>query len=54
MDDIIIIGGKDKVNEVKGILSKEFKMTDLGEVSYLLGIYIDRDRARRTVRLSQP
>lgn len=43
VDDLIIVS-KDlvKVDKVKQMLKSQFEMSDLGEVSYLLGIQIER------------
>jgi len=41
VDDILITGNcKDKINETKRQLAKEFKMKDLGEPKQFLGINI--------------
>ena len=34
-------------------LSKHYQMTDLGEMSWILGICVDRDREKETIALSQ-
>ena len=36
---------------IKVWLSKEFSMKDLGEVSYIFGIKVYRDRFKRMIRL---
>ncbi|GMF49564.1 unnamed protein product [Phytophthora fragariaefolia] len=41
------------VNELKSALKKRFSMTDLGEVNYLLGWSILRDRKNRTIFIHQ-
>jgi hypothetical protein len=38
---------------VKSSLRKSFSIKDLGEVSYILGIKIYKDRSNRLIRLSQ-
>jgi hypothetical protein len=54
VDDILLI-----INDilmmvvVKSSLRKSFSMKDLGEVAYILGIKIYRDRSKRLVGLSQ-
>ena len=54
MDDILLIGNDVSVlQSVKIWLSKNFSMKDLGEVTYILGIKIYRDRTRRLLGLSQ-
>ena len=53
-DDLLIISDSlDRVNETKRGLETHFEMTDLGEVCWLLGVEIRRDRAKRTLSLSQ-
>ena len=41
------------LNSVKESLNGKFLMKDLGEVVYILGIKIYRDRSRRLLGLSQ-
>ncbi|KIJ06565.1 hypothetical protein PAXINDRAFT_35872, partial [Paxillus involutus ATCC 200175] len=41
------------MDSVKAKLSVAFKMRDLGEAKYILGIEINRDRKLRTISLSQ-
>ena len=54
VDDLIIATNNLKVmEETKSSLSTKFKMTDLGELTYYLGIQINMDRATRTVTLNQ-
>ena len=54
VDDILLIGNDvGMLSSVKVWLSKTFFMKDLGEVSYVLGIKIYRDRSRRLIGLSQ-
>ena len=39
VDDLLITGScKSEIEDFKGDLSKEFEMSDLGEISYFLGI----------------
>ena len=39
VDDMLIIGScKKEIEDFKGDLNKEFKMSDLGDISYFLGI----------------
>lgn len=54
VDDITIVS-KDinKISGVKDALHKVFKIKDLGQTSYLLGIKIDYDQPNCTLRLSQ-
>lgn len=44
VDDLIIAGSPEQIQSTKDILSKAFKMKDLGELSYFLGIQIERNR----------
>lgn len=54
VDDITITSpDQSKIKWVKESLAKIFKLTDLGPISYLLGIKIDYDQKRRVLRLSQ-
>jgi len=39
---------------IKFLLTVEYKMTDQGEISFILGISITRNREKRTIHLSQP
>jgi transposase InsO family protein len=52
--DLTIIAHRDKIDEIKKSLRQAFKMTDQGELSYILGISITRNRQERTIHLSQP
>jgi hypothetical protein len=54
VDDILLIGNDIPMMEVvKSSLRKSFSMKDLGEVTYILGIKIYRDRSKRLIGLSQ-
>ena len=55
VDDIQIYGpkGSRHIIELKQELHKRFAMTDLGPSTYYLGMEIQRDRAKRTVRVTQ-
>ena len=55
VDDIQIYGpkGSKHIAELKQDLRKRFAMTDLGPSSHYLGMEIQRNRARRTVRVTQ-
>nr|GFA82418.1 hypothetical protein [Tanacetum cinerariifolium] len=54
VDDIILMGNhKPSLQEVKDYLGKCFFMKDLGDVAYILGIKIYRDRLRQLIGLSQ-
>jgi hypothetical protein len=51
VDDNIIIGTKEDVVETKEMLSKMFKMKDLGELKYIIGIKVEQTTT--TTSLSQ-
>ena len=53
-DDLLMISEHLKrLETVKRGLEKHFEMTDLGEARWLLGVEIRRDRAKRTLSISQ-
>jgi hypothetical protein len=54
IDDLVLLSkNSDLLNSVKKILSSKFKMTDQGEISYLLGISFNRDRSLGKMWLNQ-
>ncbi|KAF6517721.1 hypothetical protein HZS61_003282 [Fusarium oxysporum f. sp. conglutinans] len=54
VDDLLIAGpSKDEIVAVKQALCNKFKMTDLGPCKYYLGMSVRRDRATRSIFLSQ-
>ncbi|GBE86172.1 hypothetical protein SCP_0900490 [Sparassis crispa] len=53
VDDTTIAGTNNAVLWFKTEISKRFEMTDLGEMHWILGIEVRRDRAARTLSLSQ-
>ena len=54
MDDILLASSdKNLLYETKEFLSSNFDMKDLGDVSYVLGIEIHRDRSKGALGLSQ-
>ena len=54
VDDILIAGNsKEMIDTTKKWLSSNFEMKDMGEASYVLGVKIIRDRAKRLLGLSQ-
>ncbi|KXJ74158.1 hypothetical protein RP20_CCG014246 [Aedes albopictus] len=54
VDDVLIASGSEKlVGTIKKCLSTEFEMTDVGEVRNFLGMRIDRDAEKKTLRISQ-
>lgn len=54
VDDLTICTKNPRdMDQIKQALHQRFKMEDMGELSYLLGIEITRDRKTRTLSLSQ-
>ncbi len=54
VDDLIICGNSaSEIADFKMAISKRFKMKDLGALSYILGMEITRDRAARTLEITQ-
>ena len=54
VDDLQLFGpDKAKIGHLKTKLNRQFDMTDLGACSHYLGMQITRDRAQRTLRLTQ-
>lgn len=53
VDDIMIIASPNLLEDIKRTLKNEFKMTDQGEVSYILGITITQNRSKRQIYLQQ-
>jgi len=54
VDDILFASSDvNLLLETKKFLSSNFDMKDLGEVSFVLGIEIHRDRRKGVLRLSQ-
>ena len=54
VDDLLIIGGNIQVIEtIKEKLMGKFKMTDMGDVSLVLGMQVTRDRRRDSLTITQ-
>ena len=54
MDDMLIARSSiEEINNLKGQLSKQFAMRDLGVAKQILGMRIIRDKANGTLKLSQ-
>jgi len=54
VDDILIAGNnKEMIDTTKKWLSSNFEMKDMGKASYVLGVKIIRDRAKRLLGLTQ-
>lgn len=54
VDDLLIVGAnRNAIKAIKAKLNKRFEMKDLGPCAFYLGMVISRDRANRTLCLSQ-
>ena len=54
VDDLVLAAFlSDDITWIKELLSKQFKMMDLGELTSFIGIQVVRDRAQRTLKISQ-
>jgi hypothetical protein len=54
IDDMLVFGPKlDLIKALKAKLDQELTLQDLGDAQFFLGIEILRDRARRTLKLTQ-
>ena len=54
MDDLIILSNsKTALTNFKAAILKHFKMTDEGELRWILGMRVTRDRKNRTLKLDQ-
>lgn len=54
VDDLLLAATSRKfMTKVKKMLSSSYKMRDLGEASYILGIKITRDRGKGIIKLTQ-
>ena len=54
VDDILIAGNdKEFLKSIKGWLSSNFEMKDMGEAAYILGVKISRNRSKKLLSLSQ-
>lgn len=54
VDDLLLAGpNMTAISEVKRLLGEKFHMEDMKACSYYLGMQITRDRANRTIKLSQ-
>ena len=55
VDDIIPVSNDPAMLKAeKAVLCERFEMIDQGEIYYLLGLSIKRDRESRTLTISQP
>ena len=54
VDDLTIItSSMELIEEVKGVLRMAFKILDMGEIHWILGFSVERDREKQTLSLSQ-
>jgi hypothetical protein len=54
VDDMAVASPKlGKIVQFKESLRKRFEIKDMGELEYILGIQVTRDRAARTIRINQ-
>ena len=54
VDDLTIAASSVKlIEKVKRVLKGEFKISDMGEIHWILGFEVKRNRERRTISLSQ-
>src|SRR5579859_419301 len=54
VDDILLFGASiDTINAVKKALAEKFNMKDVGELTFFLGIQVNRDRADKTITIRQ-
>lgn len=48
------VKGSGMIGRVKAELTVAFPMVDLGPISFYLGLKVERDREKKTIKLSQP
>jgi transposase InsO family protein len=54
VDDLVIFGNnKSKINDLKLNLAEVFKIKDLGELKFILGIEVIRNRKEKTITITQ-
>jgi len=54
VDDFIIFGENMAIiNDLKAMLKEEFEMKDVGDLSYFLGIQVNRDKERKLLHIHQ-
>ena len=53
VDDLLLIGTKREVAEMKKRIRERFQIKDLGNVKFFLSMLVERDRERRMLYLSQ-
>lgn len=54
VDDIVLVGNqKEVIDKAKGVLQSCFEVNDMGDVNYILGVHVRRDKRLNTCSLSQ-
>ena len=54
VDDLLVIGGDIQlIEKIRSKLMEKFKMTDMGDVSFVLGMQITRDSEKKTLTIGQ-
>ena len=54
VDDLLVIGGDiELIEKIRSKLMETSKITDMGDVSLVLGMQITRDREKKTLTISQ-
>jgi len=53
VDDILLIGSAEEVQNMRTAICKRFTIKDLGNVKFFLSMLVERDRGRRVIHLSQ-
>ena len=53
VDDLLVGAGIQVIESIKRKLIARFKMTDMGDVSLVLGMHVTRDRQNKTLTISQ-
>jgi hypothetical protein len=53
VDDMLLMGDQDAMQEIKRGLAKKFTLSDLGEAKFFLGLELQWDRGNRQVRVKQ-
>jgi Reverse transcriptase (RNA-dependent DNA polymerase) len=54
VDDITLLGNSlNQIEEVKKLIATSFEISNLGEISYFLGLCVIRDRSQCIINLDQ-
>jgi len=53
VDDIVLCGTPDEVTNLLSLFKQRFEIKDRGDIEYLLGIKVKRDRQQRSISLAQ-